>query len=378
MSTNKQDLLGIALAVDAERDAWRRFWLTHIRIGFGIFLTETIVVAGYLALTPKGSHRSILWAVVAFWLLLALVGMFLAPVVASRPWCVTYSMTWTALSAFGVAIVAVLDGGMNSPILILLFLPLIFGTLMFTPRAAGICGIAALASLVLVAVIDRDVASSPGRAFLLFSALAGASVLTVAAAINRTHIEEHGAQLQAALADMAAIDELTGCAVRRVLHQRMEEEITRSVRSRSPLSLLMIDVDDFKAVNDTYGHVVGDHVLAGIGAVLRHSGRAFDLVSRVGGDEFALLLPDTDVPSAVGVAERIRHDLPAAVEVLVTLSIGVGGLDRSMPSAERLLDDADFALYQVKRGGRNAIAIHHPDQPPPSAVPTGLESASPP
>jgi diguanylate cyclase (GGDEF)-like protein len=364
MNSNKQDLLDGALGADAERAAWRTFWLTHIRIGFGIFLAETLVVIGYLTLTPEGPHRSILWAVAVLWLLLALVGMSLAPTVASKSWCVTYSVTWTALSAFGVAIVAVLDAGMNSPILILLFLPLIYGTLMFTPRAAGICGAAALASLTLVALIDREVASSPGRTFLLFAALAGASALTVAAAINRTHIELHEAQLQAALADMAAIDELTGCAVRRVLHQRMEEEISRSVRSRSPLSLLMIDVDHFKAVNDTYGHVVGDHVLASIGSVLRHSGRAFDLVSRIGGDEFALLLPDTDVPRAVGVAERIRKDLPAAVEVPVTLSIGVGGLDRSMPSVEHLLDDADFALYQVKRAGRDAIATHHPGPSP--------------
>ncbi|MGA2836637.1 MAG: GGDEF domain-containing protein [Acidimicrobiales bacterium] len=364
MRSNKQDLLGDALGVDAERAAWRTFWLTHIRIGFGIFLTETVVVAGYLALTPKGPHRPVLWAVMLFWLVLALVGMSVAPVVASKPWCVIYSVTWTALSAFGVAIVAILDGGMNSPILILLFLPLIYGTLMFTPRAAGVCGVTALASLALVALIDRDVASSPGRAFLLFAALAGASVLTVAAAINRMHIEQHEAQLQAALADMAAIDELTGCAVRRVLHQRMEEEITRSVRSQSSLSLLMIDVDNFKSINDTYGHVVGDHVLASIGAVLLRSGRAFDLVSRIGGDEFALLLPDTDVRSAVGVAERIRRELPAAVEVPVTLSIGVGGLDRTTPSTEHLIDSADFALYQVKRAGRNSIAIHHPGTSP--------------
>jgi diguanylate cyclase (GGDEF)-like protein len=359
MNSNKQHLLDGALGANAERDAWQSFWLTHIRLGFGIFLAETFVVASYLALTPRGPHRSILWVVAACWLVLALVGMSLAPVVASKPWCVTYSVTWTALSAFGVAMVAMLDGGMNSPILILLFLPLIYGTLMFTPQAAGICGVAALAALALVALVDRHMATSPGRSFLLFAALVGASVLTVAAAVNRTHIEEHKDELQAALAEMAAIDELTGCAVRRVLRQRMEEEITRSGRNGSPLSLLMVDVDQFKSVNDTYGHVVGDHILASVGSVLRHSVRGFDLVSRIGGDEFALLLPDTDVPSAVAVAERIRRDLPSAVEVPVTLSIGVGGLDRSMPTAEHLLDNADCALYQVKRGGRDSIAVHH-------------------
>jgi diguanylate cyclase (GGDEF)-like protein len=364
MSSNEQDLLGDGLGADAERAAWRTFWLTHIRIGFSIFLVETLVVIGYLVLTPHGPHRSFLWAVAAAWLLLALVGLSVAPTVAAKPWCVTYSVTWTALSAFGVGTVAVLDKGMSSPILFLLFLPLIFGTMMFTPRATAICGAAALVSLALVVLIDRDAGSSPGRTFLLFAALAGAAVLTVAVAINRAHIERHEAQLQAALAHMAATDELTGCAVRRVLRQRMEEEIARSIRSQNPLSLLMIDVDHFKAVNDTYGHVVGDHVLASIGARLRATARTFDVVSRMGGDEFALLLPDTDVRSALGVAERIRQELPGAVEVPVTLSVGIGGLDRSNPSVERLLADSDFALYQVKRGGRDAIAIHHPGPSP--------------
>ncbi len=304
MNSIQQDLLDGALGADAGRDAWRSFWLTHIRIGFGIFLAETLVVLGYLALTPHGPHRPILRVVVLVWLVLALAGISLAPIVASKPWCATYSVTWTALSAFGVALAAILDTGTNSPLLLLLFLPLIFGTLMFTPRAAAICGIAALASVALVALIDRDVAHAPGQAFLLYAALAGAAALTVAAAINRTHIEEHEARLQTALAEMAAVDELTGCAVRRVLRQRTEEEINRSVRSGSALSLLMIDVDCFKSVNDTYGHVVGDRVLTGIGALLRRSGRVFDLVGRIGG---------TSSPCSSQIPTYpVRHDSPSA------------------------------------------------------------------
>jgi diguanylate cyclase (GGDEF)-like protein len=370
MDSNNQDPPEGTGAAGTEQAAWQAFWLTHIRIGFGIFLAETLVAVCYIAITPHGPHRSILWGLAVVWLVLGLVGLSLAPTVASKPWCATYSVTWTALSAFGVATVAILDSGMNSPLLVLLFLPLIYGTLMFTPRAAGICGLSALASLALVALIDRG-SASPGRAFLLFAILAGATALTVAAAINRTHIEQHGAQLQAALAEMASVDELTGCAVRRVLRERMEEEIARSVRNGSPLSLLMIDVDRFKSVNDTFGHVVGDHVLASIGSVLRSNGRAFDVVSRIGGDEFALLLPDTDITSAVAVAERIRRDLPAAAEVPVTLSVGVGGLDSATPTAERLFDDADFALYQVKRAERDAIAIHRPNSSSISRAPTG-------
>ncbi len=364
MSPNEENLLDDALRANADQVAWQSFWLTHIRTGFGIFLAETLVVAGYLALTPDGPHRLILWVETALWLLLALIGVALARTVASKPWCATYSVTWTALSAFGVGSIAILDHGVNSPLLVLLFLPLIYGTLMFTPEAAGICGASTLVAVALVALADGGVASEPGRAFLLFAALAGASVLTVVASINRTRIEQHGVNLQAALADLASIDELTGCAVRRILRQRLEEEVARSVRNQSPLSLLMIDADQFKSVNDDYGHVVGDHVLSSIGAVLRRNCRPFDLASRFGGDEFALLLPDTDVPGARGVAERIRQDLPGAVEVPVTVSIGIGCLDRSAPTAEHLLDDADFALYQVKRGGRDAISVRHPSHSP--------------
>jgi diguanylate cyclase (GGDEF)-like protein len=122
----------------------------------------------------------------------------------------------------------------------------------------------------------------------------------------------------------------------------------------------MIDVDAFKSVNDTYGHLVGDHVLAAIGAVLRTHVRGFDLVGRLGGDEFAVLLPDTEPTAAVATAERIRRETSTMLDVPVTLSIGVSGLDPSTPTAEHLLDDADFALYQVKRAGRDGVTVRGP------------------
>jgi diguanylate cyclase (GGDEF)-like protein len=123
----------------------------------------------------------------------------------------------------------------------------------------------------------------------------------------------------------------------------------------------MVDVDDFKVVNDTYGHLVGDHVLASIGKVLRTDTRAFETVGRLGGDEFAVLLPDTMLAEAVTVAERLRSESIKAVEVPVTLSVGISGLDLSSPTAERMLDDADFALYQVKHAGRDGITVRQPE-----------------
>jgi diguanylate cyclase (GGDEF)-like protein len=297
---------------------------------------------------------------VAIWFVGAAAGVCLAPVIARRSWGSTYSVTWTVASVYAVGLVAALDGGVTSPLLLLLFLPFACGTLMSTPRAAIACGVSALLSVVLVVVVDRHLVAMQGRTYVLFAALAGAAALSVAASIHRTHLEEHEQGLLAELAELVGTDDLTGCSVRRVLGEQMDREIERALRTGRPLSLLMIDVDEFKTVNDEYGHVVGDRVLMSIGAILLANVRAFDVASRLRGDEFALLLPEIDTAGAVVVAERICRDLAGSGEVRVTLSIGVSGLNPSMPTAERLVAEADMALDQVKRAGRDAIAVRSP------------------
>lgn len=129
---------------------------------------------------------------------------------------------------------------------------------------------------------------------------------------------------------------------------------------------MMIDVDGFKGINDTYGHLVGDSTLAAIGGMLRTHVRAIDLVGRVGGDEFAVLLPDTDPRAAAELADRLRRDLPSVLEVPATLSIGVSALSPLSRTSEQLLDDADLALYDVKRSGRDAVAVRLPGLSSPS------------
>jgi diguanylate cyclase (GGDEF)-like protein len=366
MDSNTQDALADTIGGQVEVDARRRFWLTHMRSGFTIFLLEALVVLCYLRLTPTGPHRSLLWAIVVTWAVCAAVGLALAPVVAARRWRTAYSVTWTVASTYAVGVVALLDTGINSPILLLLFLPIVYGALMFTPRAALVCGLSALVVITGVAAVDKHFTSSEGWALMLFGTVTGAAALSVLAAVNRERIERHEDRLLTQLAELAGTDELTGCVVRRVLRQRTEEEIERALRTSGPLSLLMIDVDRFKSINDNYGHVVGDRVLATIGAVLMDHVRPFDVASRLGGDEFAVLLPETDSPGAVQVAERIFRDLATVTEVPVTLSIGVSSLDGSMPTIERLFDEADMALYQVKRAGRDAIAVRGHERPEPS------------
>jgi len=360
MDSSTHEVLADTIGTQADTDARCRFWTAHLRIGFGIFLLEAVVVLLYLRLTPQGPHRPLLLGLSVAWSLSAAAGIATSRVIATRPWRSTYSVTWTIASTLTVGVVAVLDRGINSPILLLLYLPLVYGALMFTPRAAAFGGVTALTVVSVVASVDSDFRHAEGWTLMLFGTLAGAAALSVAAAVNRSHIESHQQRLLAEVAELALTDELTGCAVRRVLVQRADEEIERALRTGSPLSLLMIDVDRFKAVNDNYGHVAGDRVLSAIGTILLGNVRPFDVATRLGGDEFGLLLPETDASGAVHVAERIFRELAGIGEVPVTLSIGVSSLDRSTPTVEHLFDEADMALYQVKRAGRDAIAVRAP------------------
>jgi diguanylate cyclase (GGDEF)-like protein len=346
---------------DPKTDIHRHFWLRHMRIGFGIFLGETIFVLVYLGITPHGPHRTVLWIVAVAWFGCAAANLLLAPRLSSWSRRAQFSAFWNILAAFAVGGVATLDGGLSSPLILLLFLPAAYAALAFTPPMAAACGVATLASAAFVWMTAARPTISGEYAVMLFAVLGGSLVLSVASSVNRVNREHNEQQLVERIAELAMTDGLTGCAVHRVFHQRFEEEIARSLRNGHPLSLMMIDVDSFKAVNDTYGHLVGDHVLSAIGAVLRTQTRSFDLVGRLGGDEFAVLMPDTEPTAAVALAERIRLEAAAGLEVPVTLSVGVSGLDRSEPTVEHMLDDADFSLYQVKGSGRDGVALRYAD-----------------
>jgi two-component system, cell cycle response regulator len=163
------------------------------------------------------------------------------------------------------------------------------------------------------------------------------------------------ARLLEQVSRQATVDGLTGAANRRMLETRLAQEIARTVQEGGELSLLMLDVDHFKQVNDQYGHGTGDNVLRHLGAVATRLCRPQDLVARYGGEEFALLLPRTGAAAAWTIAERVRTQLAAAPgsPVPVTVSIGIGTLPAAGNTAEELFHAADTALYQAKRTGRN-------------------------
>jgi len=193
----------------------------------------------------------------------------------------------------------------------------------------------------------------------------GGFVLTVSILASKTAVFLRRVQH---LEQESVTDPLTGLYNRRYLDQRIREETSRGSRHHQPLSVLMIDIDRFKNVNDAYGHQTGDRVLGGVANVVTSIARITDIVARYGGEEIIVMAPNSSVDAAAAFAERIR----AAVEATslippevcgnqqlgpVTVSIGVASTTQGFPDTEMLIKQADEALYRAKEEGRNRVVI---------------------
>jgi diguanylate cyclase (GGDEF)-like protein/PAS domain S-box-containing protein len=169
-------------------------------------------------------------------------------------------------------------------------------------------------------------------------------------------------KLEEQLRELATRDSLTGAANRRHFVELAQRERERSLRSKSPLALCLIDADKFKLINDEHGHVVGDHALMALARSARAALRAADVLGRLGGEEFAILLPDTELSGALVVAERVRATVAnSSVQdsegrrIGLTISVGVAQMQAD-ESLESLLKRADLALYAAKDRGRNQVS----------------------
>jgi diguanylate cyclase (GGDEF)-like protein len=192
------------------------------------------------------------------------------------------------------------------------------------------------------------------RAFAIGSVTLVLAVTIILLAIMFRHAQRE-------LAAVAVTDELTGVANRRCFEQTLRLEWQRAARTNTPLALLMIDVDNFKAFNDQNGHWKADDVLREFGRLLRSCGmRAGDLAARYGGEEFAVILPNTNAKSASVVAERLQSSMLERSQNFGGLTISIGVASR-LPRADRdpsaLVRDADAALYRAKANGRNRCEL---------------------
>ena len=170
------------------------------------------------------------------------------------------------------------------------------------------------------------------------------------------------AQSQALLRELSTRDSLTGLVNYRELHRQLADEMDRSRRYGRPFSLVMLDIDHFKSINDTYGHLAGDKALRALAALIRGEVRPTDVVARYGGEEFVLALPETAGTGAVTLAERLRvrvagHALAVTADhtISMTVSIGVASYPDGANSVQKLLSAADQALYAAKSAGRNRV-----------------------
>jgi diguanylate cyclase (GGDEF)-like protein len=156
----------------------------------------------------------------------------------------------------------------------------------------------------------------------------------------------------------AFTDHLTGLANRRRFERQLEREVSRTLRYSRPFCLLLLDIDNFKEVNDTYGHDAGDEAIRRLALALQAGTRGIDLAARIGGEEFAVILPETEFEGGIDVAERLRvaireTEIPAVGRI--TASFGIAEFPLSAATGRELVSLADAALYQAKRGGRDRV-----------------------
>ncbi len=176
-------------------------------------------------------------------------------------------------------------------------------------------------------------------------------------------ISEHRESMESLL-KQATSDQLTGVANRRAFNEAANMELARHTRKPRDITLLLVDIDHFKQVNDTYGHPVGDQVIRNLAEVMLRSVRGIDVVARLGGEEFAVLLPSTDKTMGRQIAERIRANVArqavraGQLAISYRVSIGVASVGKDIGTLDDLIAAADQALYEAKRHGRDRVCVH--------------------
>jgi diguanylate cyclase (GGDEF)-like protein len=327
------------------------FWLRHLRLGLVLFTVGILVALLYVILgDPLRPDETITLSFVA---LASVVCVALLPhraiVRSSRR--IVFFYWWSAFSIAFILLVTSVDGGAGSPLALLLVLPVIYCGLAYPPRAVIVVALGTCGAYLSLAAYGPQ--APPGEVVMLAGLIVCTGVSAAAVAKARQRSADELLAVHDSLEEAARRDALTGCLMRGAFHDAVGAELARAQRHQRWVSVVMVDLDDFKAVNDAAGHLAGDQLLDRVGNVLRSSLRAGDEAGRLGGDEFAVLLAEADAFDAARTAERLLVDLAAEG---VAASIGVA---TAMPSDDpsKLLARADAGLYDAKRNGKGRVVV---------------------
>jgi diguanylate cyclase (GGDEF)-like protein len=306
----------------------------------------------------------------SYWLsmIITALAMTAGPIVLRRTGSLTKAATLPiAATATTLPLMALGAGGLDAPVLAILpAIPLVAAFFVGSRGAMLLTG-ALMAELGLLALALQSglVSAGPAPPFLLKATLYASymgltAFIAVAYEHERRTVEHRLSSMAHELYETSIRDHLTNVSNRRYFSQRLDKEISFGARHRMPLSILILDADRFKLINDIRGHAAGDAVLVGLAAVISSNLRAEDLVARYGGEEFVVLLRGTPLEGACVAAERLRKAVEAhpfefaGTRFTVTVSIGCATAIAERNS-EELLQAADRCLYEAKRSGRNCV-----------------------
>jgi diguanylate cyclase (GGDEF)-like protein/putative nucleotidyltransferase with HDIG domain len=306
----------------------------------GILVTWVICAAGvgYAAWTWAGHDRSILVALLAAGAgISGLAGVLPTDRIIRSRWREPFFLSWSVLNLGLIAGLVIVDGSPESPLALVFFVPVVFAAMSYPLPSVVVLG--ALTVLGYVGLATALGAS--GHAYVFYFAVSLSCTAVMSAWQARNHDEQRDE-----LARLSRVDALTGSLNRRGFAERAEAELAHAIRTGRPVSLLALDLDRFKQVNDTQGHSAGDEILCWVTATLRTSLRPLDAVGRLGGDEFAVLLPGTGESEAREVADRLRRRLAERAPV----SMGVAHFPVDGADLDQLVRRADRRLYDSRDG----------------------------
>ncbi len=263
-----------------------------------------------------------------------------------------------------LAAVAIDGNGAASPLVLLLVLPLLPAAWSLSPLGVCVLGALGVAGVAVLAHAGNALTATAFATAAVMGLVTTASGITARA---EQRLREAQTAMNAELTALAHRDGLTGCLNHRAFQERLNEEANRAQRHHRDLALVLIDLDGFKTLNDTYGHPAGDRILRAVGSLLAEIGRSGDVAGRLGGDEFALLLPETSETDAVNVTERLRQRIRQLHDPQpVTASIGIAGMPSTAAGPRQLVDQADEALYAAKNTGSGLIRVYGSHLHPPA------------